>query len=130
MNPLTQAVTTGTFGELLVQLRLLQYEVQAAPPLKDSGNDLVALKGSVIKTIQVKTATQDLPPWPEHSKLYDLLAVVKLEGEGTEVNLDQSQIFLIPKTALANTERRWKALAAYVLSAAHVSALFRQTQQL
>ena len=47
----------GTIGELLVQTRLLQYGVQAAPPLKDSGNDLIALKGDAIKTIQVKTCT-------------------------------------------------------------------------
>lgn len=108
-----------------MQLRLLQYEVQTAPPLRDSGNDLVALRGRVVKTIQVKTATQNLPRWPEDHKLYDLLAVVKLDGEGNEVNLEQSKIYLIPKPVLSRTERRWEALDTYVLSADHVSALFR-----
>lgn len=41
-NPLPKALATGTLGELLVQFRLLQFDIQAAPPLKDSGNDLVA----------------------------------------------------------------------------------------
>jgi len=41
-NPLPETVKTGAFGELLVQLRLLQYDVQAVQPLKDSGNDCTA----------------------------------------------------------------------------------------
>ena len=36
-NPISAAIRIGTLGELLVQLRLLQFEVQAAPPLRDSG---------------------------------------------------------------------------------------------
>ena len=45
-NPIPKNMKTGTIGELLVQLRLLQYNVQAAPPIKDSGNDLIAIKGN------------------------------------------------------------------------------------
>lgn len=56
-NPISENMAKGTIGELLVQTCLLQYGVQAAPPLKDSGNDLIALKGDAIKTIQVKTCT-------------------------------------------------------------------------
>jgi hypothetical protein len=74
-NPITEAIKTGTVGELLVQLRLLQYDVQAAPPLKDSGNDLIALRGFVVRTIQVKTTTDALPVWPPEARLY--LSLVK-----------------------------------------------------
>jgi hypothetical protein len=42
MNQVPKLTLTGTFCELLVQIRLLQYGVQAAPPIKDSGNDLIA----------------------------------------------------------------------------------------
>jgi hypothetical protein len=42
-NPISSEMRIGTLGELLVQLRLLQFDVQAAPPLKDSGNDLIAV---------------------------------------------------------------------------------------
>lgn len=124
-NPISEALVKGTYGELLVQLRLLQHEVQAAPPLKDSGNDLIAFKGEVVRTIQVKTTTNKLPPWPEDRKRYHLLAVVRLHGEGTEVILDRSEVFLVPKQALTNLPRRWEALGEFRLCAKHVEALFK-----
>jgi hypothetical protein len=34
VNPISPEIKTGTVGELLVQLRLLQFDVQAAQPLK------------------------------------------------------------------------------------------------
>jgi len=37
MNPIKKEIKIGTIGEILVQLRLLQYSVQSAPALKDSG---------------------------------------------------------------------------------------------
>ncbi len=55
MNPLSKTCITGTIGELLVQLRLFQYGVQAAPPLKDSGNDLIAVRRETFRAVQVKT---------------------------------------------------------------------------
>ena len=96
MNPLDPNLKIGTLGELLVQFRLLQYDVQAAPPLKDSGNDLIAVKGPVIKAIQVKTTTietfhRDRP------ERYDFAALVALRGEGRNVKLDDTEIFLIPR---------------------------------
>lgn len=124
-NPISLELTTGTYGELLVQIRLLQHGVQAAPPLKDSGNDLIALKGEVIRTVQVKTTTNDVPPWPEDKKLYHLLAVVLLRGEGNEVQLDASEVFLIPKATLAKLPRRWEALKQFKLSQDHIAELFR-----
>jgi hypothetical protein len=57
-NPISDQLKTGTIGELLVQLRLLQYCVQAAPPIKDSGNDLIAVRGEEFRGIQVKTSTK------------------------------------------------------------------------
>jgi hypothetical protein len=79
-NPISNEVKTGTVGELLVQMRLLQHDVQAAPPLKDSGNDLIALRGFVVRTIQVKTTTDGAPAWPPDARLYHLLAVVRLKA--------------------------------------------------
>ncbi len=49
MNKITDNLKLGTFGELLVQLRLLEFDVQAAPPLKDSGNDLIAIRGTAMR---------------------------------------------------------------------------------
>lgn len=50
-NRLTDNVVIGTIGELLVQTRLLQCGVQAAAPIKDSGNDLIAVKGEAFRGI-------------------------------------------------------------------------------
>lgn len=54
-NPLPMTTHIGTLGEPLVQLRLLEFGVQAASPIRDSGNDLIAIKGRIVKFIQVKT---------------------------------------------------------------------------
>lgn len=123
-NPISTAIKTGTVGELLVQLRLLQYDVQAAPPIKDSGNDLIALRGFVMRTIQVKTTLDGVPPWPNADRLYHLLAVVRLKGEDTQIWLDQSEIFLIPKDDLPSLARTWDALQPFVISEKHVDELF------
>lgn len=98
-NPLSETVITGTIGELLVQLRLLEYGVQSAPPIKDSGNDLIAIKGEVVKFIQVKTKLNG----PRYSKqlpeIYHLLFCVELElGEdGGSFLLDESKITVFNK---------------------------------
>jgi len=97
-NPITPKMKTGTIGELLVQLRLLQYDIQAAPPIKDSGNDLIAVKGWVFKTIQVKTSAQGkFKLRGLKRKKYHILALVNLNGENRMLYLDKSKIFLIPK---------------------------------
>jgi len=97
MNPISQNVSTGTIGELLVQTRLLQYGVQAAPPIKDSGNDLIALRGTTIKAIQVKTRTDPYFSGDDLPELYHLVAFVYLVGEDYNIYLDQSEVFIVPK---------------------------------
>jgi hypothetical protein len=95
MNPLHKNLVTGTAGELLVQIRLLQHGVQAAPPLKDSGNDLIAVRGDKFKALQVKTTSTDrfdlrgLPP------RYHIVACVHLCGEGRRLDLDKSDVYLL-----------------------------------
>jgi hypothetical protein len=108
MNKLCESLVKGTLGELLVQIRLLQYGVQAAPPLKDSGNDLIAVRNETFKAIQVKATgsdkfdLKDLPP-----RRYHLVALVKLEGEGNDVDLSGSQVFMLEKKE-AESKRRWR----------------------
>lgn len=124
-NPISPALRIGTLGELLVQLRLLQFDVQAAPPLKDSGNDLIAIKGPRFHTIQVKaTGTQDVPPWPNPQRIYSLLAIVRLSGEDRNVFLDDSDVYLIPKPQLNNLNRSWNSLHPHRMTAEYVDALF------
>ena len=113
-NILPPLMLIGTLGELLVQTRLLQFEVQAAPPIKDSGNDLVAFKGTTVKTIQVKTATQRISAdrrFPDH---FDILALVVLERDAEALHLDRSRIYLVPREAV-EVRRSRRALAPYEL---------------
>lgn len=102
MNPNTEKVNIGTIGELLVQLRLLEFGVQAAAPLKDSGNDLIAVHGTELMAIQVKTSREPTYNKPGRGKKYHILAVVKLKEDvqgkrSVRYLLDQSRIFLVPK---------------------------------
>lgn len=93
-NPLPPKTHKGTLGELFVQLRLLEYGVQAAPPIKDSGNDLIAIKGETVKFIQVKTESRlrNLP------KIYHLIAIVNLQySKGGSLMLNESKIWILKK---------------------------------
>jgi len=113
----------GTIGELLVQLRLLQFDVQANFPLKDTGNDLIAIKGEKFRTIQVKTSTVNDFPRQNLPAYYHLFALVHLKGENEDMFLDKSNIYLIPKTIIEN----WNSdneLRDYLLSQDIVDKLF------
>lgn len=126
MNEISSEIRTGTIGELLVQLRLLQFGVQAAPPLKDSGNDLIAVRGKVFRAIQVKTTTRSTyskDRLPDH---YHILAVVQLLGDGPDIFLDQSRVFLIPKSKVEESPVNCDAIADYLLSKRLVEQLFSE----
>ena len=102
-NPLHKTTHKGTIGELLVQLRLLEYGVQAAPPIKDSGNDLIAINGEVTKFIQVKTESRliNLP------KIYHLVAIVGTQYDKSgNLLLDQSEIWIIKKGESIDQKRK------------------------
>lgn len=104
-NPITEKMSTGTMGELLVQLRLLQFGVQAAPPLKDSGNDLIALRGYEVRTVQVKTSVNQRPRIRNLPALYHLVALVCLQKRNDQFLLDESQIYLVPRADVGNSGR-------------------------
>ena len=123
-NPISPNLVTGTIGELLVQLRLLQFGVQAAPPLKDSGNDLVALQGYEMRTIQVKCSANGIPQIRNLPERYHLLALVLLQGQDNSLFLDQTQIHLVPREAVPTLSRNPEGLRPYLLSQEHVERLF------
>jgi hypothetical protein len=123
-NPLPENNLTGLFGELLVQIRLLQYGVQAAPPIADSGNDLIAVNRKEFRTISVRTTTKTTYTKPKNARLYDVLAVVRLVGDDNVVSLDSSQVFLIPKRAVEKAPTNVGRLGKYAFSRERVRALF------
>jgi hypothetical protein len=97
MNPLYATTKQGTIGELIVQLRLLEYDVQAAAPIKDSGNDLIAIKETRFRAIQIRSTTIENIDKPNEEVLYDILAIVQLpEKDGRPVTRD-ADIYLFAK---------------------------------
>src|SRR5688572_28611396 len=126
MNQITDRILKGTLGELLVQIRLLQYGVQAAPPVKDSGNDLIAVNGKEFRAVQVRTTTTGTYRKPPVSKLYHVLAVVYLVGHDRDVSLDASKLFLLPQPEVAAASTHYDGLSKYVFSCGLVELLFGQ----
>ena len=122
----TDKILTGTIGELLVQLRLLQYGVQAAPPIKDSGNDLIAVNGHEFRAVAVRTTTTGRFQKPVADRLYHILAVVHLVGEDQDVYLDQSRLFLIPAGEVEAAGDRCDRLDPYAFNGDLVQRLFGQ----
>jgi hypothetical protein len=126
MNPISHGVSVGTIGELLVQLRLLEHGVQAAQPIKDSGNDLIAVKGSQFRTIQIKTSVgkaSTLRPsrMPEH---YHLLAIVELDWQNDRIMLDGSRIMLWSEEEVRNGLVKRGRCDDFQLSAERIDTLF------
>jgi hypothetical protein len=124
MNDLPDKMNTGALGELLVQIRLLQLGVQAAPPIKDSGNDLIAVRNDVFKAIQVKTTKRNRYSAKKLPKRYHLLAVVKLCASNGDVCLSRSHVFLIPKDKVSEAPRTCAKLSDYRLTREYVNYLF------
>ena len=132
MNSLSDTFLTGTFGELLVQLRLLQYEVQAAPPLKDSGNDLIAIKGEIFKAIQVKTTGESHKITFNFERLskkkYHLLALVflnqKESDEPNALNIDSCKIYLLNNDDVEKGSYSKPELAEYELNKELINDIF------
>jgi len=123
-NPISPKLVEGTVGELLVQLRLLQFDVQAAPPIKDSGNDLIAVRCYTFRAIQVKTTAGKTYRVDKLPEFYHLLAVVHLVGEDSNLRLDRSRVFLIPKEQVPQASRQIKHLDRFLLSREHIDELF------
>lgn len=124
MNRITDRIRTGTVGEILAQLRLLEHNVQAAPPIKDSGNDLIAIRGESFRAIQIKTTTGTKYSKADLPNHYHILAVVHLIGDEHTLSLDESSIFLIPRHQVDSASTRISRLEEFRISPQQVDALF------
>lgn len=125
MNPLNENLITGTVGELLVQLRLFQFGVQAAPPLKDTGNDLIAVKDENFRAIQVKTTRVEDGNWPKpRDRKYHILALVRLFGEDNFLKLDECEVLLIDRSIIDSNKFDQNNLNKFRISEEVVDNLF------
>ena len=95
MNKLSSNLHKGTIGEILVQLKLLTYNIESFSPLKDTGNDLIAYFGTSFVAIQVKTK-QDGAGWKvPDDRIYHILAFVDLDEN---LSLDNTRVYLLTKS--------------------------------
>lgn len=124
MNPITPKITSGAFGELYVQFRLLQFGIQAAPPLKDSGNDLIAARGRALRAISVRSTVGKTFNKPPKERLYDILAVVAFSVHHSYLSLDKSLLFLVPYEAVARYPNRLAAIREFLICQKLVDAFF------
>ncbi|MFQ5628729.1 MAG: hypothetical protein ACE5I1_08210 [bacterium] len=128
MDTITREIKLGTIGELLVQLRLLQYNVQAASALKDSGNYLIAKRDRAFRAIEVKTTKTPFFEKNGVSNYFHILAIVKLEGEEDQVYLDRSKIYLIPKECVQEVPSSLHGIQDFAISEELVESLFDENQ--
>jgi hypothetical protein len=101
MNALFETDFQGTLGELIAQTYLLAHGVQAAPPIKDSGNDLIAVREHSFCAVQVKTSRDGSIDKPNPKRLYHILAVVHLPFAGDFPLVDKARVFLFQKDDVA-----------------------------
>lgn len=96
-NYLPEKIKTWTIWELFAQMKLLEYGVQAAPPIKDSGNDLIWINWKVVKFIQIKTATNRMPSVNRRDLplIYHLLFLIRLHKENGEINYEKTKIKIL-----------------------------------
>ena len=130
MNPLDPNLQTGTIGELLVQIRLLQYDVQAVATHKDTGNDLLATKGEIFRAIQVKTTrTRGRQITFKYRQLmtkkFHVLVLVRLSGENRRVDLDESDVYLLRRDEVTKSCYQRDELERFRLGPERINELFR-----
>jgi hypothetical protein len=130
MNELSKYLQTGTLGELLVQLRLLQFDVQSVSPHKDTGNDLLATRGEVFRALQVKTTrsvdgelTFRLPVLM--TRRFHILALVFLTGEERRLDLDKCDVYLLARDEVKKGCYRQGELERCRLTSDRIDLLFR-----
>src|SRR5437762_2919738 len=129
MNELPSKTLNGTFGELVAQLELLRYGVQAAPPLRDSGNDLIACKGPIILALQIKSRLRYSFSRSRLPKEYHGVILIKFGSDKGRVDLDAEKpaIYLMTRREFVNAKHLGrKGLADFSLDTRRVSKVFRR----
>lgn len=106
MNSLFHQTRIGTLGELIAQTHLLAHGVQAAPPIKDSGNDLIGIFNGSFRAIQVRTSIYGNIKKPKPKKLYHILACVYLPFDGPFPRLEGARVFLFQRNRVETLSGR------------------------
>jgi|ERR1051325_9191218 hypothetical protein len=124
MNPIYATTKKGTIGELVVQLRLLEHDVQAERPIKDSGNDLIAIRGREFRAIQVRTTCTGSICKPRPRVEYHILAIVRLPKIDGEYSTRCAEVFLFPRKQVPHLSRRLSDYPDSLLNENLIDTLF------
>jgi len=130
MNPLPPKVNRGTLGELLAQIHLLANGVQAAPPIRDSGNDLIACRGSDILALQVKTKKRHDFSKHQMPALYHgaVFVVLREEADG-RYDIATPDIYLMSRTEVEATKSFGRhAMERFRICPQRVDEVFQKTE--
>jgi hypothetical protein len=127
MNTLPPKIKRGTLGELLAQVYLLANGVQAAPPLRDSGNDLIACRGSSILALQVKTrkgynfSKHNLP------ELYHGVVYIVLREKNRLCDISHPDVYLMSRAEIRSAPSLGKRMIEpYRINIQRVREVFRR----
>lgn len=116
----------GKIGELLLQIRLFENQIESSIPVLDSGNDIIALKGKVVKSIQVKTKRKHTRNWDLRNlpPKYDFVALIEFASD--EFMLDAARIFILSKTQVRGRKSIVVPNSSYEISFDRLRLLFRE----
>lgn len=124
-NKLPPNVTRGTLGELLAQVYLLAHGVQAAPPIRDSGNDLIACRKGQFRALQVKTRKTHNFSRQRFPEFYDGVVLVVLKEDNEKFGETPPIIYLMLRNEFEEAKSLGKkGLAAYRICPERIKLLF------
>jgi hypothetical protein len=125
MNALPPRIKRGTLGELLAQVYLLEYGVQAAPPLRDSGNDLIACRGESIFALQVKTKKKYNFSKGQLPELYHGAVFIVLKEKKGRCDISNPDIYLMTRAEIESASGLGKmAIKPFRISSQRIDSFF------
>jgi hypothetical protein len=112
-------------GELIAQLYLLAHGVQAAPPIRDSGNDLIACLAGRFCALQVKTRKKHSFSRRGLPEIYDGVVLVVLQEDDYRFGATKPDIYLLRRDEFEAAETLGKrSLEQFRLCPDRAVALF------
>lgn len=124
-NDLPPNVSRGTLGELLAQVYLLAHGVQAAPPIRDSGNDLIACRRGRFCALQVKTRKKHSFSRRGLPDIYDGVVLIVLKEDDHQFGTTKPDIYLMRRNDFEQADSLGKkALEDFRICPARIDYLF------
>ena len=113
-------------GELLAQVYLLAHGVQAAPPIRDSGNDLIACRKGQFRALQVKTRKKPSFSRRGFPNIYNGVVLVVLKEDDENFGKTPPIIYLMRREEFEHAESLGKkGLKEFQICPQRIEALFQ-----